>query len=98
MELKTIINRIGIDKIAHFGIGGLCAAWAVILALTLCRGVMWWNLLGYGMIGILVAIILSLIKEFIDDKFDKWDILAGVLGAVSLLLPIALGALIRIMI
>lgn len=98
MKLKNFINRIGIDKIAHFGIGGLCAAWAVILALTLCRGVMWWNLFGYGMIGILVAIILSLIKELIDDKFDKWDILAGVLGAVSLLLPIALGALIRVMI
>ena len=98
MKLKNFINRIGIDKVAHFGIGGLCAAWAVILALTLCRGVMWWNLLGYGMIGILVAIILSLIKEFIDDKFDKWDILAGILGAVSLLIPVALGALIRVMI
>ena len=66
----NIINKYGSDKIIHFFGGG----WIVSM----------FTLLGWlGVIlGVIIMLILSFVKElFLDDFFDKGDIIASCLGS-----------------
>lgn len=87
--MKEIVNKIGIDKIAHFGLGGLIAAFfTIIFMLQDCTEV-GWNMLPWSAIGVIVTLVLSVVKEVIIDEVFEWrDIVAGVLG--SLLVPAAI--------
>lgn len=89
--MKEIIEKIGLDKMAHLGIGGLiCAMFANILMLQ--DGIMGWRSLLYVVFAAIVVFVVSVFKEyFIDDKFDWADIAYAMLGCALYALPTAAG-------
>ena len=83
--------RIGMDKIAHFGIGGIIGA-AIAIIVTLARGDYGWVVGVYPFISHVAVFILSFVKEkFMDDEFNWLDILASVLGSIAVHIAFILG-------
>ena len=80
-KFNKLITKIGVDKVAHFGIGGLITAIVYVLS---TGGIEYSNIekLIQGLFMTLVVFVISLIKEHQDDKFDWFDVLAGVLGSL----------------
>ena len=79
------------DKIAHFGIGGIIGA-AIAIVITLARGDYGWVVGVYPFVSNVVVFILSFIKEkFMDDEFNWLDILASVLGSIAVHIAFILG-------
>lgn len=75
--------RIGMDKIAHFGIGGIIGA-AIDIVITLARGDYGWVVGVYPFVAHAIVFILSFVKEkFMDEEYNWLDILASVLGSIS---------------
>ena len=82
---------IGMDKIAHFGIGGIIGA-AIAIIVTLAIGDYGWVVGVYPFISHAAVFILSFIKEkFMDEEFNWFDILASVLGSVAVHMAFILG-------
>ena len=83
--------RIGMDKIAHFGIGGIIGA-TIAIVITLARGDYGWVAGAYPFISHVVVFILSFIKEkFMDDEYNWLDILASVLGSIAVHMAFIIG-------
>ena len=83
--------RIGMDKIAHFGIGGIIGA-AIAIIITSARGDYGWVAGAYPFISHAIVFILSFIKEkFMDDEYNWLDILASVLGSISVHMAFVIG-------
>ena len=86
MDYKT-----GMDKIAHFGIGGIIGA-TIAIVITLARGDYGWVAGAYPFISHAIVFILSFIKEkFLDDEFNWLDILASVLGSIAVHMAFIIG-------
>lgn len=89
----TLINKIGVDKLLHFAFGAVIAFTFTIVT-SLQEGVVGNGLWAFPIIGIIVAMILECMKEFVmDEKPDKYDILATFAGAVFTYIPFAVGIL-----
>ena len=87
--------RIGMDKIAHFGIGGIIGA-AIAIIVTLAIGDYGWVVGAYPFISHAIVFIISFIKEkFMDDEFNWLDILASVLGSISVHMAFIMGLTIK---
>ena len=83
--------RIGMDKIAHFGIGGIIGA-AIAIIVTLARGDYGWVAGAYPFLAHVIVFILSFIKEkFMDDEYNWLDILASVLGSIAVHMAFIIG-------
>ena len=83
--------RIGMDKIAHFGIGGIIGA-AIAIVITLARGDYGWVAGAYPFISHAIVFILSFIKEkFLDEEYNWLDILASVLGSIAVHMAFIIG-------
>ena len=83
--------RIGMDKIAHFGIGGIIGA-AIAIIVTLAIGDYGWVVGVYPFLAHVIVFILSFIKEkFMDDEYNWLDILASVLGSISVHMAFIIG-------
>ena len=83
--------RIGMDKIAHFGIGGIIGA-TIAIVITLARGDYGWVAGAYPFISHAIVLILSFIKEkFMDDEYNWLDILASVLGSIAVHIAFIIG-------
>ena len=83
--------RIGTDRIAHFGIGGIIGA-AIAIIVTLAIGDYGWVVGVYPFFAHVIVFILSFIKEkFMDDEFNWFDILASVLGSISVHMAFIIG-------
>lgn len=83
--------RIGMDKIAHFGIGGIIGA-AVAIVITLAVGDYGWAAGAYPFVAHAIVFILSFIKEkFLDEEYNWLDILASVLGSISVHMAFIIG-------
>lgn len=87
--LDKIIKKVGLDRVAHFGVGGVIgAAFAVafLYSLPMADGVLklsWWNIQVPFVLGYAVVFLVALAKEFVFDAApDKWDFLASILGVV----------------
>lgn len=100
--MKKIINYFkswGMDKWAHFGIGGLiCALATLIFIFTLNPIYVSWGLLFAFIPGTVLVGILSVIKEFTDSTgFCLPDIIAALIGCgtveVAMIIGIILGLL-----
>ena len=75
--------KVGMDKIAHFGIGGIIGA-AIAIVITLAIGDYGWVVGVYPFISHAVVFIISFIKEkFMDYEYNWLDILASVLGSIA---------------
>ena len=83
--------KVGMDKIAHFGIGGIIGA-TIAIIVTLARGDYGWVVGVYPFISHVVVFILSFIKEkFMDDEYNWLDILASVLGSIAVHMAFIIG-------
>lgn len=86
-------NLLGIDKIAHFGVGGLICAMFTFVAM-LQDGIFGWQAMTVPFIGYVVVFIISLIKEaIVDSEFNWWDILAAMVGSSMIHIAVFFGAL-----
>lgn len=94
--MKEIIERIGLDKLAHLGIGGLmCAMLSNMLILQ--DGIMGWRSLLYCLFASVVVFGVSVFKEyFMDERFDWADIAYAMLGCALYALPTAAGIALHI--
>lgn len=93
--MNNLINKISIDKITHFSMGGLiCALFTFIFLLQDFDTLEVWQVLLLPLIGTVVTFVLSIIKEFIIDEVVDWkDIIAGMLGCVPVYIAIGIGIL-----
>ena len=93
--MNNLINKIGIDKITHFSMGGLiCALFTFIFLLQDFNTLEAWQILLLPLIGTVVTFVLSIIKEFIIDEVVDWkDIIAGMLGCIPVYIAIGIGIL-----
>lgn len=83
--------KVGMDKIAHFGIGGIIGA-AIAIVITLARGDYGWVVGVYPFISHVVVFILSFVKEkFMDEEYNWLDILASVLGSIAVHMAFIIG-------
>ena len=87
----------GMDKIAHFGIGGLVAAIVVIVMSLQDYGCGVWRTAHMSWAGLIVTLWLSIIKEMLDTKRDWRDIVAGIAGAGVVVLAAYCGAVLNVM-
>lgn len=71
---NKLVKKFGADKLLHYAVGGWITAICSLFG-------------GDGLLaGLLLVVVLSFIKEGLDDKSDKKDILAGVLGGVTMVI------------
>lgn len=83
--------KVGMDKIAHFGIGGIIGA-AIAIVITLARGDYGCLVGVYPFVSHAIVFILSFIKEkFMDEEFNWLDILASVLGSIAVHMAFIIG-------
>ena len=89
--ITKITENVGIDKIVHFGIGGIIGA-AIAIVITLEIGDYGWVVGVYPFISHGIVFILSIIKEkFMDDEYNWFDILASVLGSIAVHMAFIIG-------
>lgn len=95
--MANLIDKIGLDRVAHFGVGGtLFAAFNVMFALSLIDtpavALTWRTVLLLPLAGYIVVAFAEAVKEyFIDGKPDVWDIAATFAGAASVHLCAVIG-------
>ena len=87
----------GMDKLAHFGIGGLIAAIVVIVMAQQDYGCGVWRTAHMSWAGVIVTIWLSIIKEMFDSKRDWRDIVAGIAGAAVVVIAGYVGAVLNVL-
>ena len=65
--MKNFIDKIGVDRFAHFGLSGMLAG--------ICKdyGMAWWGIMG-------IILVIGLVKELSDGYFDLMDLGVGILG------------------
>ena len=83
----------GMDKLAHFGIGGLVAAIVMIAMALQDYGCGVWRTANMSWAGVIVTIWLSLM----DTKRDWRDIVAGIAGAFLVVLASYGGAVLYVL-
>ena len=88
--LTDFINKVGVDKILHFTFGAIIS-FVITNIIIIQEGIINVNVIWASIIGVIVALIIELFKEFIvDNNVDKKDILATVLGSI---LPIVVNSI-----
>ena len=88
--------KLQMDKIAHFGVGGLISAVVTIMSI-LQEGCPSTNvLLMIPFIGHAVTFILSVMKEYVIDDNKNWkDILAAMIGSAVIHGSVGVGVLLN---
>ena len=98
--ITDFVTKVGVDKCLHFSLGGLISALVSIIIL-LQESYTPLQLFIPPTIGAVVVFCLSIIKENMDvevkqNTFDNKDILAGMLGTLTVYIAIGLGLLIKL--
>ena len=90
--------KLQMDKIAHFGVGGLISAVVTIMSI-LQEGCPSTNvLLMIPFIGHSVTFILSVMKEYVIDDNKNWkDILAAMIGSAVIHGSVGVGVLLNML-
>lgn len=96
--MNDFLNKVGMDKILHFSLGGLIAALMTLVVILqdveyLSKGA----LLCTPFIGTVCVFIISVMKEIADGEFNWKDVIAGVLGTVPVYIATALGVLFNVL-
>ena len=87
----------GMDKIAHFGIGGLVAAIVLIAMALQDYGCGVWRTAHMSWAGLIVTTWLGIIKEIMDTKRDWKDIVAGIAGSFLVVLALYAGDVLNVL-
>jgi hypothetical protein len=75
---EILIQKIGIDRVAHFGIG-------VFITMLCILAFGWWGIYPVTVNSIILTFIAAKIKESLDQKKDNWDIIATMIGSIAML-------------
>ena len=93
--MKNNIEKIGMDKVAHFGVGGLVTALFTIVFIVQDMGVLVfhpWKMLLYPFIGAAVTAIVSVVKEMLFDEQPDWyDLYAALFGSAIVFVAVFFG-------
>lgn len=89
--MKNLIQKVGLDKFAHLGIGGLlCAVMSDVLVLQ--DGIISWDALFYSVAASVVVFLFSVFKEYVIDESPDWaDIWAAMIGCAVYAAGLAAG-------
>lgn len=96
--MSELIEKIGLDKLAHLGIGGLvCALFTFVVILqdadTLLSGGNMWRALFAPIIGTVVVMMFELFKEYLDSEFNWKDVLWTFAGCLLVFAAVGMGIL-----
>lgn len=95
--MNKFIEKIGMDKVAHFGVGGLITALFTMVFILQDMPVFImqpWRLLLMPFIGTVVTVFVSVIKElFFDAQRDWRDLYAALIGSASVYIAVFFGFL-----
>ncbi len=73
-----LTQKIGVDRVAHFGMG-------VFITMLCILSFGWWHPYPVAINSIIFTFIAAKIKESLDQKQDKWDIIATMIGNLLML-------------
>ena len=95
--MNELIAKIGLDKLAHLGIGGLvCALFTFVVILqdadTLLGGNVW-RALSTPFIGTVAVMMFELFKEYLDSEFNWKDVLWTFIGCLMVFAAVGMGIL-----
>lgn len=95
--MNKFIEKIGMDKVAHFGVGGLITALFTIVFVMQDMGSLIfnpWRMLLYPFIGTVITTVVSVIKEkLIDTQADWKDLYAALIGSATVFVAVFFGVL-----
>lgn len=95
--MNKFIEKIGMDKVAHFGVGGLITAlFTIVFILQDMGGLVFhpWRMLLYPFIGAAVTAIASVAKEMLMDEQPDWyDLYAALIGSAIVFVAVFFGIL-----
>lgn len=92
-QLDNLIKKIRNDKVLHFLGGAWICALVTFVTILQEDNLNSLEKVGSVLIGTVVVIILSVIKELIMDEEADWmDVLAAVAGCITIFTAVALGA------
>ena len=95
--MNNFIEKIGMDKVAHFGIGGLITALVTIALIGQDLGILVlspWRMLLYPFAGVVVTAFVSVIKEVFFDEMRDWkDLWAALAGCAMVFIAVFVGVL-----
>ena len=83
-SIRKIIEKVGMDKVAHFL---ACVLVTLVVAIVFEKTTAGLSSLAYAFMGAFAAIVAGVIKEAADllsgERFDLHDLIADVIGAVT---------------
>lgn len=95
--MNKFIEKIGMDKVAHFGVGGLITAIFTMIFIIQDMPVFLaqpWRLILMPFTGTVVTVFVSVIKEmFFDAKRDWKDLYAALIGSATVFVAVLFGFL-----
>lgn len=95
--MNKFIEKIGMDKVAHFGVGGLITALFTIVFIMQDMGSLIfnpWRMMLYPFIGTAVTAIVSVAKEMLwDEQPDWYDLYAALVGSATVFVAVFFGIL-----
>lgn len=92
--MNYLVNKFGSDKIMHFSLGGLICALMTIAVVLQENSGLDWMVATYPMIGTVSVFIFSFLKEIlIDEEFSWKDIIAALLGCITVFVATVIGLL-----
>lgn len=95
--MNKFIEKIGMDKVAHFGVGGLITALFTIVFIMQDMGSLIfnpWRMMLYPFIGTVITTVVSVIKErLIDTQADWKDLYAALIGSATVSVATFFGVL-----
>ena len=90
--------KLQMDKIAHFGVGGLLTALVTIVMILQEAVAPTSSILLAPIAGHICTFILSIMKEYIIDSIVDWnDIWAAMLGSLLIHISVVIGIVFRIL-
>lgn len=95
--MNKFIEKIGMDKVAHFGVGGLITALFTIALMgqdLIVLAMQPWRLFFFPLAGTVVTVVVSVIKEMLFDEQRDWkDLYAALIGSATVFVASAIGFL-----
>lgn len=92
--LDNFLAKVGVDKILHHVVGALiCALFTFVIILQ--DAIFDWTAVTVPVIGSVVVLFLSIVKEYIDDKPDWMDVVWAMAGCLWVFAAVAAGVLLN---
>lgn len=95
--MNKLIEKIGMDKVAHFGVGGLITAIFTLVFVIQDMGSLIyhpWKMMLYPVIGTAVTTLVSIMKEKLLDAKPDWnDVYAALIGSALIFIANFFGIL-----